>query len=304
MIPVTVIGGYLGAGKTTLVNHALRHAGGQRLAILVNEFGALPIDEDLVEATGEDIISIAGGCICCSFGNDLMGALMRLAALDPAPDHILIEASGVAIPASIAASLTLLAQVRLNAIVVLADATTIRAHAADKYLSDTVLRQLREADLVVLTKTDLAAPGSQAELTGWLGARAPGAQVLAAVQGAVPLAVLLGPADREGVPEALPHSDADFDSAVLEPPGPMEPEALRAALAEPEFGVVRAKGFFRGPDGARRLVQAVGQSCEITPAETAGRETLVVIGLRAHLRAEALAARLWPQDSSAPGTAK
>ena len=77
-IPVTVIGGYLGAGKTTLVNHLLRHADGRRLAVLVNEFGSIAIDEDLIEAEEDGLISIAGGCICCSFGNDLIGAINDL----------------------------------------------------------------------------------------------------------------------------------------------------------------------------------------------------------------------------------
>jgi len=91
-LPVTVIGGYLGAGKTTLINHLLRTANGMRLAVLVNEFGALSIDEDLIEAEQDDIISIAGGCICCSFGDDLSAALMDICAFKPPPDHILIEA--------------------------------------------------------------------------------------------------------------------------------------------------------------------------------------------------------------------
>ena len=73
-LPVIILGGYLGAGKTTLVNHLLRHAGGRRIAVLGNEFGELPIDEDLIEAKGDDLISIAGGCICCSFGGDLTAA--------------------------------------------------------------------------------------------------------------------------------------------------------------------------------------------------------------------------------------
>ncbi len=87
---VTVIGGYLGSGKTTLVNHLLRHADGLRLAVLVNEFGELAIDADLIEATGDDIIAIAGGCVCCSFGSDLTAALVDMAAMQPRPDHVLI----------------------------------------------------------------------------------------------------------------------------------------------------------------------------------------------------------------------
>ena len=97
-IPVSVIGGYLGAGKTTLVNHLLRNANGRKLAVLVNEFGELPIDADLIEADDGDMISIAGGCICCSYGSDLVGALMELPERMPNMDGMLIEASGVALP--------------------------------------------------------------------------------------------------------------------------------------------------------------------------------------------------------------
>ena len=78
VLPITVVGGYLGAGKTTLINHLLRYSEGRRLAILVNEFGELSIDEDLIEAEEAGLISISGGCVCCSFGDDLTGALMDL----------------------------------------------------------------------------------------------------------------------------------------------------------------------------------------------------------------------------------
>ena len=107
-LPVTVIGGYLGAGKTSLVNHLLRNADGVRLAVLVNEFGALPIDEDLIIAQDDDVISIAGGCVCCSYGSDMTAALLDMQALDPAPDHVLLEASGVALPGSIVGAISLL----------------------------------------------------------------------------------------------------------------------------------------------------------------------------------------------------
>jgi len=82
-IPVIVIGGYLGAGKTTLLNHLLRHADGRKIAILVNEFGDLPIDADLIEAKDDEMIAISGGCICCSFGSDMTAALIKLPSWIP-----------------------------------------------------------------------------------------------------------------------------------------------------------------------------------------------------------------------------
>lgn len=105
-LPVTIIGGYLGAGKTTLVNHLLRNANGARLAVLVNEFGELPIDEDLIEAQDDMMISIAGGCVCCSYGNDLTLAMLDMARMQPRPDHVILEASGVALPGAIAAAVS------------------------------------------------------------------------------------------------------------------------------------------------------------------------------------------------------
>ena len=90
-LPVTVVGGYLGAGKTTLVNYLLRNANGLRLAVLVNEFGELAIDKDLIEAEDDGLISISGGCVCCSFGGDLIAALRGLSQMKPQPQHILIE---------------------------------------------------------------------------------------------------------------------------------------------------------------------------------------------------------------------
>ncbi|MCB1346878.1 MAG: GTP-binding protein, partial [Rhodobacteraceae bacterium] len=118
-LPVTLLGGYLGAGKTTLVNHLLRHAEGQRLAVLVNDFGDLPIDADLIEARDEDLMTLAGGCVCCTVGDDLGETLRALCARDPRPDQLLIETSGVALPGALAGALSLMRDVALAAVVVL-----------------------------------------------------------------------------------------------------------------------------------------------------------------------------------------
>ena len=99
---MTVIGGFLGAGKTTLVNHLLAETGGVKFAVLVNDFGALAIDGDLVARHGGDTITLANGCICCAIGDDLLATVAGLVAGADPPDHILIEASGIADPRPIA----------------------------------------------------------------------------------------------------------------------------------------------------------------------------------------------------------
>ncbi|MBN8494467.1 MAG: GTP-binding protein [Burkholderiales bacterium] len=153
-IPVSVIGGYLGAGKTTLVNHLLRHAGGRRLAVLVNDFGELPIDDALIEARDGNLLRLAGGCVCCSFGSDLLGALQQLSALSPPPQQLLLECSGVARPGAVARTLTLLPALQRDAVLVLADAESLRERAADRYVGELVQQQLAEADLIALNKCD------------------------------------------------------------------------------------------------------------------------------------------------------
>ncbi len=288
-LPVTVIGGYLGAGKTTLVNHLLRSADGLKLAVLVNEFGALAIDEDLIEAQEDDLISIAGGCVCCSFGSDLTAALLEMGAREPRPDHVVIEASGVAMPRAIAANVGLQDGFRLAGIVVLADSETIRAQAVDDYLGDTVLRQLADADLVVQTKVDLVE--TTGATAGWLEDHAPNATVLQAEQGRVPRDVLLGLETTlvtTVTPEPTAHADAGFESAVFTPYAGCDAEKLARALATGDYGVVRAKGFVHGAGGEVLLIQTVGQRYDVMPFAREMPAEIVCIGLKERLAVERL----------------
>lgn len=293
-LPVTTVGGYLGAGKTTLINHLLRNADGIRLAVLVNEFGELAIDEDLIEAEDGNVISIAGGCICCAFGDNLLGALMNLAQLSPPPDHILIEASGVAIPGSVAASLSLLSAFRQDGIVVLADAETVQSRAEDRYVGDTILRQLADADLIVLTKTDLIS--DQARVTDWLAGLAPGADVIPTRHGQVPPGVILGPLFGGRALVASPHSDNDYESLTLEFNASVDPHTLARTLAAGGLGVIRAKGQVTAPDGETWLIQVVGQRFEVTPAAGTSGSRIVCIGLTGKLKRSPLRALSRPAD--------
>ncbi len=287
-LPVTVIGGYLGAGKTTLVNHLLRRAGGRRLAVLVNEFGALPIDADLIEARDGDLIAIAGGCVCCSFGSDLIGALRDMMRRDPAPDHILIEASGVAMPGAIGASIGVCDGLALAGILVLADAGAVRRQARDPYMGDTVLRQLQQADLVVLNKADLVSGAEAEDSAGWLREVAPQARGLTASQGRLPPEILLGIERVAPPPPAGGHGDDGFDSIAIRPAHPVDVRAVAAALTEPEAGVVRAKGFFQTPDGALVAIQVAGGRASVTPAPAGATPGAVLIGCKGRLNRDRL----------------
>jgi len=174
-VPAVVIGGYLGAGKTTLVNHLLRaeaaRAGGRRIAVLVNDFGEVSIDADLIEGQEGAVLSLAGGCVCCSFGADLVGTLNTVLARVPPPDVVLVETSGVGLPAAVARTPALVPRLAVRGGVVVADAWQLPAQVADRYVGDTVRQQLQEADLLLLSKLDLLAAHEAAALQAWLHER-------------------------------------------------------------------------------------------------------------------------------------
>ncbi len=288
-LPVTVVGGYLGAGKTTLVNSMLRQANGRRLAVMVNEFGALPIDASLVEAADDRIVSLVGGCVCCSYGEDLVSSLVMLRALEPRPDHVLLEASGVAFPGAIAGTVGLLQGFALDGAVVLADAETVRGRAGDRYLGSTVRRQLAEADLILLNKCDLAGDADTAE--AWLGEAAPEARVVRTVQSDAPIDIVLGAWTGRA---ALPAGGGPFDhthgyaTAAFDPPDGAEPEALARILADPAHGLLRAKGFMRRPGGGMAAIQTVGNRWSVSEAPPNASAGLICIGLEAQTDFSAL----------------
>ncbi len=281
-LPVTVVGGYLGAGKTTLVNSLLRQADGRRLAVMVNEFGALPIDASLVEAADDRIVSLTGGCVCCSYGEDLVSSLVMLAALEPRPDHVLLEASGVAFPGAIAGTVGLLRDFALDGAVVLADAETVRGRAGDRYLGSTVRRQLAKADLILLNKCDLAGDADAVET--WLGETAPEARVLRTVRSEAPIDIVLGAWTGRA---ALPAAGGPFDhthgytTTTLDPPPGAEPEAVARILADPARGLLRAKGFMPRPGGGMAAIQTVGNRWTVSDAPADAPAGLVCIGLEA-----------------------
>lgn len=287
-VPVVVLGGWLGSGKTTLVNHLLRHAGGRRIAVLVNDFGETSIDADLIEGEADAVLSLAGGCVCCSYGADLVGTLAQ--AVQRRPDVVLLECSGVGLPAAVARSARLVAGARVDGIVVVADAGTVQAQAADAYVGDVVRQQLEQADLLLLNKAGTLTDGARAALEAWWPSAAPRVFAeRAQVAPEVVLGVRPDPSPEPFTPRAaLPAAQA-FESACREGVAPQDPAALGRTLAA-QRGVLRAKGVLLDPAGRACTLHVVGQRVDVAPAPPGARPgRLVLIALKGHAE-EALAA--------------
>ncbi|MEM8811276.1 MAG: CobW family GTP-binding protein [Pseudomonadota bacterium] len=280
-LPLTLVGGYLGSGKTTLVNHLLRHAGGMRFAILVNEFGSLSIDSDLIEAESDTMISLAGGCVCCSYGNDMMLALTEIDRLQPRPDHIILEASGVALPGAIASTLSLVQTIDLEGILVLVDAANIRDQAENVYVGDTVRRQIQDADILLVNKIDLVSPAERGALHEWLRSLNGAAGLIDAEHGKIDLSAVLGHrlhASNRIRRAAVAHS-VPFETVALAFDRPVDPAHLGRQLTLNHPEIVRAKGFVDAPDGRRWTLHVVGGRWQVSEAPPCVQAQFVVIGI-------------------------
>lgn len=257
-IPVTVIGGYLGSGKTTLLNHVLRESTGRRIAVLVNDFGAVGIDGDLIRSADGDTITLTNGCVCCAIGSDLMTALWSVRDRDERPDHVIIEASGVSDPAPIAHH-ALTPGFDLDGVVVLLDAETVRHRERHSVVGRTVRRQLVSADVLVLNKIDLVTSDQLSDLKTWLARVAPRVPVLPARDGRVPLSALVGFA-HHGLPTAEPYEHSrEYTAASVSFNGPIARVDLERLLRDLPAGVLRVKGVVQLDDtpGERTVVHRV-----------------------------------------------
>ncbi len=294
-IPVTVVGGFLGAGKTTLVNSILAQPEARFLAVLVNDFGALSIDGALIAARGARTISLTNGCVCCTLVGGLTQALIDVLDLDPSPDHVLVEASGVSDPRRIAQIARATRRFAEDATIVVAAADQIEMLARDRYVGDTVVRQLEQANLIVLNKCDLVDEARAQSASRWLRTISPESQIIEAVNAKLPCDVVLGPATRDlvaigriagGVVErAFSRQNSGhggvFTARTFRCSEPIAEGALRRALDVLPDAVLRAKGLVRFDTAPhiQLLVQAVGRRWAISaaPAGATAAESLLVI---------------------------
>lgn len=293
--PVTVITGFLGAGKTTLIRHLLQHPDGRRLAVLVNEFGDVGVDGDLIRACADancpetNIIELTNGCICCTVADAFIPSIEALLALDPKPDHIIIETSGLALPKPLLKAFDwpdLRSRITIDGVVALADAEAVAAglfapdpaHPGDASevdhetpLSEVFEDQIACADLVLLSKADLAGEAGLAKARAVIAAEAPRrVPMIALSEGVIDPRIVLGlnAAAEDSLDQRPSHHDGhddhdheDFDTIVVDLPEQTDPQALAAkvkALAE-SHQILRIKGHVAiSGKPLRLLVQAVG----------------------------------------------
>jgi G3E family GTPase len=289
-LPVTVISGYLGAGKTTLVNHLLRNPGGRRLMVLVNDFGELAIDADLIEIEEADMLTLANGCVCCSMGGDFYNALVQVLDMERRPDHLVIEASGVAKPARIANIARAESDLLLDGVVTLVDAENFGFQLADHLVADSVTDQVAAADLILVNKADLVSPELLAALKERVRAINATPPVITCISGAVPVDTVLGVGESFGSSDGMPAHDHEHEDGYRrwshESSGLFERDKLKEALAAFPDSVLRVKGVVFVSDRAAALaVHRVGRRITVSDlpaaATAGGTSRLVAIGQRA-----------------------
>lgn len=278
LIEVSVIGGYLGAGKTTLVNHILREAS-ERVAVMVNDFGEINIDETLIDSSNENTISLTNGCICCSLVDGFAAALESVLSLLPRPTRLVIEASGVADPSAIAAH-GHSPGLALDAVVVVADSERLIEQIADPLIGQTVASQIRAADVIVINKIDLC--DTLASVNVELSELNPNALLVYANKAKADLDLLFG---REilRTASAAGHM-GKFESRTHKSAQPILRENLETLIENLPSDIQRVKGIVRLAEAPRipMVFQLVGRSWELRALADRGKSPegnqLVVIG--------------------------
>ena len=303
LLPITLIGGFLGAGKTTLLNSLLMQGEGRRLAVLVNDFGALNIDAKLIVKVEGQTMELANGCICCSIRDDLVAGVEQLLAAEPRPEQLLIETSGVSDPMNIVCTFNtakVRRQIFLENVVTVVDAVHA-LDARDAEWSTLFERQVRSAYMIVLNRVQAAGPEQTGKVRERLRELMPSVAIVETADGSVPLSVLLGDA-RVGQSTFRPEptmleSAHPFESLVFRSTRPLRRVDFLRVMKSLASSVYRAKGFinFRNYP-LTTLYQKVGsfESCVDGAAwGVATPETeLVLIGVKGRFDGKSITAAL------------
>ena len=293
-IPVTIVTGFLGSGKTTLIRHVLEHAQGRRLALIINEFGDVGVDGAILKSCGidtcpeENIVELANGCLCCTVADDFVPAIEALLARSPRPEHIIIETSGLALPKPLVKAFgwpDIRTRLTVDGVIAVVDGAAVAdgrfaddparlasQRAADSAIDhDNPLEEVYEdqllcADLVVLNKADLMSPDGLRRVTAEIRQTIPRAvKVVETREGRIDPAILLGlaAAAEDDLAHRPSHHDTedghdhdDFESFVVEVPPAHDPAGLIARLAEiaERHSVLRMKGFIEVAGKPMRLL--------------------------------------------------
>jgi G3E family GTPase len=314
-IPTTILTGFLGAGKTTLLNRILHADHGLRVAVMVNDFGSINIDSQLVVDVDADTVSLSNGCICCTIRGDLIGALLDLVRRPDPPEYILIEASGVSDPLEIALTFRnpeLSSVVMVDSVLTIIDAEQVLSLERDNEVL--AVLQVGAADIVIVNKADLVSADGLQKVKEWVRSIIKDARILEAVQADIPLELLLGVgqfdparmANRESHEihihsgDETDHAHHDhsmiFDTWSWQSAQPLSFKATKRAIEKLPTSIYRAKGvLFLADDPDRRgILQVVGKRATLTWGPPWGSDLaysqLVVIGSHGELDREALQA--------------
>lgn len=287
-LPVTIVTGFLGSGKTTLVNHLLSSRELGRVAALVNDFGALNIDAALIASVADHVVQLANGCICCTINDDLLQAAQHVLAMEPRADRIVVETTGLADPLPVGLTFLqteLRQRTMLEAVVTVVDCANF---ALDLFKADAAMAQIVHADIVVCNKTDLVSFDAAASLQRRIGLIKPRAKILTASFGRVPLSAILarpveaalgGPMDRQHNHSHL--LDDGFEAFAFQFDVPLSSRAFQAFIDHglPD-GIFRAKGLISLDAARSRYVfQLCGARAAFEPYDGPVSETqLVFIG--------------------------
>ena len=264
-IPVTILGGSLGVGKTTLLNNLLRNNSHGTLAVLVNDFGKISIDAELISSQTDGVVSLVNGCICCSIGDDLGFALLDIAELDPLPDQIVIETSGIANPARVRDIVTMLPNIEVEATIVLAEIGGLPQHTEDPQVGKLIHDQLKSADLLILNKSDLASKAECRDTKIWLDKIYPNLSIFQTTHAEAPNDLVLGYIETRHIPETSHehhnHSATGFEHIAFDSEEPLNRQDFCSALTGLPIEIVRGKGFVRFSDRPEisELFQLVGR---------------------------------------------